>query len=491
MSYNPAIEEMLVKEDELVKRALQIIDQNAQGTCFVIDSQEKLVGVITDGDIRRGLISGKSLESKVYEMMQRNFTSLPLNTPIDIIQSKISGEIRHIPLVDENNKPVDYACYSRAHRIPVMTPLLNGNELAYVTECIKTGWISSQGSFVKKFEKNFGDFTGCGNSLAVSNGTVAIHLALEALGIGPGDEVIVPDITFAASINAVIYCGATPVIADVDSETWTISSNEIESLITPKTKGIMPVHLYGHPCDMDPIMEIARKHNLIVVEDCAEALGTLYKGKHVGTFGDAGTFSFFGNKTITTGEGGMVIFKDEKILNHATVLRDHGMSKNKRYWHEFIGFNYRLTNLQAAIGVAQLERLDEFIEAKRRIAKIYNEGLKEINGIIIPPEKNWAFNGYWLYTFLVNESKFGVSRDDLIDKMIKNGVETRPLFFPLHVMPPYEKFVRSGQKFPVSILLSQCGISLPSSVNIEEREQMEILNAIRAIHQTRKMNIQH
>ena len=488
MSYNPSIEEMLVKAKDSIKTGLKVIDHNAQGTCFVVNEEKKLVGVVTDGDIRRALISGKNLEDSISEIMEKDFTSLPIETPIDLIQSKISEKIRHIPLVDGNNVPVDYACYSRAHRIPVMTPLLNGNELAYVTECIKTGWISSQGSFVKKFEKNFGEYTGCKNALAVSNGTVAIHLALEALGVGPGDEIIVPDITFAASINAVIYCGATPVIADVDPETWTLSANEIESLITPKTKGIMPVHLYGHPCDMDPIMELAKKHNLLVIEDCAEALGTLYKGKHVGTFGDAGTFSFFGNKTITTGEGGMILFRDEKTANHATVLRDHGMSKTKRYWHEFIGFNYRLTNLQAAIGVAQMERLSDFVNAKRNIASIYDNGLKKLDGITIPPNKDWAYNGYWLYTFLVDEH-FGVSRNELIDKMMKNGVETRPLFFPLHVMPPYQKYIRSGQKFPVSERLSKYGISLPSSVNIEASEQAKILDFIQGIYATRKLKI--
>lgn len=488
MNHNPTIREMLVEVGSSVRDALRVIDSNAQGTAFVVTNNQRLIGLLTDGDIRRALLSGCSLEDKVDSIMIKDFTSLPISTPVDVIQSKISSKIRHIPLVDENNVPVDYACYSRAHRIPVMTPLLSGNELAYVTECITTGWISSQGAFVKKFEKNFSDFTDCPNALAVSNGTVAIHLALASLGIGPGDEVIVPDITFAASINAVIYCGATPVLVDVDPETWTISVAEIKKYLTSKTKAIMPVHLYGHPCDMDPIMEIARTNNLFVVEDCAEALGTHYKGKHVGTFGDAATFSFFGNKTITTGEGGMVLFRTSSTLELATVLRDHGMSKSKRYWHEHVGFNYRLTNLQAAIGVAQLERLNEFIDAKRNIASVYNLGLSKFEGVTLPPEKDWAFNGYWLYTFLVDE-RFGVSRDELIDKMMKNGVETRPMFFPLHDMPPYQKYILTNQHFPVSEKLSKQGISLPSSVNIEKREQEEVLQAVSAIYTTRKLNV--
>jgi perosamine synthetase len=488
MSYNPTIAEMLVPESSTIKETLRIIDHNAQGTAFVVDKQNKITGVITDGDIRRALLSGKALEAGISDIMERKFTSLSVNTPVDVIQSKLSDKIRHIPLVDENNVPVDYACYSRAHRIPVMTPLLNGNELKYVTECITTGWISSQGAFVKKFEKNFADYTTSSHALAVSNGTVAIHLALEALGIGEGDEVIVPDITFAASINSVLYCGATPVMVDVDKETWTISVSEIEKAITSKTKAIMPVHLYGHPCHMDEIMKIAAKHKLFVVEDCAEALGTLYKGKHVGTFGDAGTFSFFGNKTITTGEGGMVLFKDEKVFEKAAVLRDHGMSKTKRYWHDHVGFNYRMTNIQAAIGVAQMERLQEFVSAKRKIAGIYDEGLSKLEGVVIPPNKEWAFNGYWLYTFLVKEN-FGVGRDELIEKMMKNGVETRPLFFPLHVMPPYQQYVKSGQTFPVSDFISKYGISLPSSVNIEASEQENIIAFITGIYNTRKLKV--
>jgi perosamine synthetase len=488
MSYNPTIEEMLVIETSNLKEALKIIDKNAQGTVFVVGAKKNIVGILTDGDIRRALIAGNTLDTPVSFIMVKNFTSLSVTTPTDIIQSSLSDKIRHIPLFDENNCLVDYACYSRAHRIPVMTPLLNGNELKYVTECITTGWISSQGAFVKKFENLFGEFTGCKNTLAVSNGTVAIHLALEALGIGEGDEVIVPNITFAASINTVICARATPILVDVDKESWTISAVEIEKNITPKTKAIMPVHLYGHPCDMDAIMAIAKKHNLFVVEDCAEALGTLYKNKHVGTFGDAATFSFFGNKTITTGEGGMVLFRDEKILQHATVLRDHGMSKTKRYWHEFVGYNYRLTNVQAAIGVAQMERLVEFVAAKRKIASIYNQGLAKFEGAVIPPNKDWAFNSYWLYTFLVTDN-FGVERDELIEKMMKNGVETRPLFFPLHVMPPYAKYVKNGQTFPVSNFLSAHGISLPSSVNIEDAEQKNILQFIEAIYNTRRLNV--
>ncbi len=487
MSEPNAIAELLIRDDRTIRDALASIDRNAQGICFVVDGAGKLVGVITDGDIRRALIAGRTLDQPLADVMQRKFTALPVNTSVEHIQAKLNETVRHIPLLDEHGVPVDYASTRRAHRIQVMSPQLDGNELNYVTECLRTGWISSQGAFVKKFETQFAERCNMQHALAVSNGTVAIHLALVALGVGEGDEVIVPDLTFAASINTIIHAGATPVIADVDPITWTLDPAEVEKLITPRTKAIMPVHLYGHPCRMDELMAIAKKHKLFVVEDSAEALGALYKGQPVGSFGDAATFSFFGNKTITTGEGGMVLFRDAAIAERAIILRDHGMDKQKRYWHAMVGYNYRMTNVQAAIGVAQLERLDEFVQAKRNLAAVYNEGLKAIGDVTLPPEESWAVNGFWLYSCILGEG-FGMDRDELMEKMTRNGVETRPLFYPLHEMPPYVKYIRPGQRFEVSTRLSAAGISLPSSVMITREEQESVLSAMRSIHDTRKLH---
>lgn len=486
MSDSGAILDMLVRDDRTVRDALAVIDRNAQGICFVVDAANKLVGVVTDGDIRRALIAGRTLAEPLAGIMQRTFTALPVNTPAEHIQAKLNSTVRHIPLLDEHGVPVDYASLRRAHRIQVMSPQLDGNELDYVTECLRTGWISSQGAFVKRFETEFAQRCTMPHALAVSNGTVAIHLALVALGIGEGDEVIVPDLTFAASINTILHSGATPVIADVHPITWTLDPAEVERLITPRTKAIMPVHLYGHPCHMDELMAIAKKHGLLVIEDSAEALGALYKGRPVGSFGDASTFSFFGNKTITTGEGGMALFRDAMVADKAIVLRDHGMDKQKRYWHQHVGYNYRMTNIQAAIGVAQLERLDEFVKAKRDLAAVYNEGVKAIGNIAPPPEEAWAVNGYWLYSCLIGEG-FGMKRDELMEKMMKNGVETRPLFYPLHEMPPYVKYIRPGQSFDVSTRLSRAGISLPSSVTITREEQESVLGALRSIKKTRML----
>lgn len=472
------INELLIHSDKTIKDALAVIEKNAQGVCFVT-KKNHLIGVITDGDIRRSLINGKGLDTLVVDVMQKQFTSLPVNTPQAEVQKKLSSSIRHIPLVDENNIPVDYACFSRTHRTPIMQPLLNGNELAYVSDCINTGWISSQGAYVKRFEKEFAEYCSAQYAVAVSNGTVALHLALVALGIKEGDEVLVPDLTFAASINAIIYTGAIPVIVDVDKTTWTISLEDIEKNITPKTRAIMPVHLYGHPCHMDEIMAIAKKHNLLIIEDAAEAIGAKYKGQHVGTFGEAATFSFFGNKTITTGEGGMVFFKTKEAYETALVLRDHGMSKTKKYWHDMVGFNYRMTNLQAAIGCAQMERIDEFVTEKRKLAAFYNSILAEIGVFELPPQADWAINGYWLYTAVLKEN-CGITRDELMDKMLKNGVETRAVFFPLHEMPPYKNYPTKSN-FKNADYLSQQGISLPSSVNITESELVNIKQAFHTI----------
>ena len=330
MSNLPTIQSLLVHQNTSIKDALSIIDKNAQGIVFAIDDQSKLVGVLTDGDIRRALLRGISLNEPVSVGMQRKFVSRPVSTSSKDLILLLNDQIRHIPLVDENNIPVDYACPHRLHQIPIMEPSLTGNEIEYVTDCIKTNWISSQGMYVRKFESLFAEYCGYPYALAVSNGTVALHLALVALHIGPGDEVIVPDLTFVASINAILYTGATPVIVDIHIETWTIDPSEIEKKITSATKAIMPVHLYGHPCHMDEIMAIAKRHNLFVVEDCAEAIGSKYKNKIVGSFGEVSTFSFFGNKTITTGEGGMVLFRDKETHERAKKLRDHGMVPTKR-----------------------------------------------------------------------------------------------------------------------------------------------------------------
>jgi len=360
--------------------------------------------------------------------------------------------------------------------IPVAEPCLGKEELKNVIEAVKSGWISSKGKFIEEFEEKFVRYCGRKYGVATSNGTVALHLALKALGIGKGDEVIVPTLTFVATANAVTYCNAKPVFVDSHPEYWCINPDKIEEKITPRTKAIIPVHLYGHPCDMDLIMKIAEDHNLYVIEDAAEAHGAEYKGEKIGSFGDISCFSFYGNKIITTGEGGMCLTNNEELVEKMRILRDHGMNPNRRYWYDEIGFNYRMTNLQAAVGVAQLEKLDEFIEKKRKIAKMYEEGLNELeekNLITLHPEMKWAKSVYWMYSILIEDS-FGMNRDILMKELERKRIDTRPFFYPMHVLPPYQ----NNERFPIAEEISRKGINLPSGVGLKEEEIRKIVESL-------------
>jgi perosamine synthetase len=355
--------------------------------------------------------------------------------------------------------------------IPVAEPDIGEKEIEYVDDAVRSGWVSSHGKYIDEFEKEFSRFIGTEYGLTVSNGTTALHLALSALGIKSGDEVIVPDLTFISPINAVLYNNAIPVLCDIDKNNWCIDSKKIENLITNKTKAIIVVHLYGNSADMDEIMDIAKKHNLYVIEDTAESLGTTYKGKKLGSIGDIGCFSFYGNKTMTTGEGGFCTTNNKELYEKMLILRDHGMTSKKRYWHEFIGYNYRMTNLQAALGVAQLERIDYFIKRKHKIGSIYNERLK--NKVYLHPEGN-DYNGtYWLYSILMENEN---DRDNLMDFLYKNGIDTRRFFYPVHVMPPYKKYTK--EDYPVSTDISKRGINLPSGVKLNNNDVNYVCNKI-------------
>lgn len=480
------LENLIIDSSSSILEAMDLIDKNGLGICFVVKSR-KLEGILTDGDIRRVLLAKKSTDEIVLNVMQKKYISLKVGSDIKTIQEHLV-KTDYIPIIDEENNLVDFASRARFHQIPLTQPILNGNELEYITDCINTGWISSQGKYVNLFEKNFAEYTGGNNACAVSNGTVALHLALIALGIKPGDEVIVPNLTFAAPVNAIIYSGATPVLIDVNKNTMSMDVEELRNAVTEKTTAIIPVHLYGHPAPMREIMEIAKSNNLIVIEDCAEALGSFYDDRHVGTYGDAGTFSFFGNKTITTGEGGMIIIKDKLAFEHAKVLRDHGMAKDKKYWHEYIGFNYRMTNMQAAIGVAQMEVATKFVKAKQDLAAEYNKNLSVIKNLKFPGNFGNVINSYWLYTIVLPE-ELSDYRDKILDIMLKDGVEARPIFFPMSEMPPYQQYIDKRKEYTNSKYLSKSAISLPSGVNLTKHDIFRASNAfIKAIDQAKAVS---
>ena len=317
--------------------------------------------------------------------------------------------------------------------------------------------------YITMFENNFSKYCGRKYGVATSNGTTALHLALCALGIGPGDEVIVPDITFAATINAVLYTGATPVIVDVEREGWCIDPKLIIDAITSKTKAIIPVHIYGQPCDMQQIMNIANEHNIFVIEDCAEAHGAEYDGKKVGSFGIISCFSFFGNKVITTGEGGMCVTDSRELDEKMRVLRDHGMSKKQKYYHEVVGFNYRMTNMQAAIGAAQVEHLSEILQWREELEKSYREQLLGIDFIELQSiglKNRKKIN--WLFSILVKDEM----RDSILSRLKENGIDARPFFTPLSEMDIYKKY--ANKTYDVSEELSHRGINLPTTIEVTE-----------------------
>lgn len=367
--------------------------------------------------------------------------------------------------------------------IPVCEPLLDGNEERYVLDCLRSNWISSIGHYVNEFEKQFAAACGTTYGVSCSNGTTALHLALLALGIGPGDEVICPDLNLIAGTNMTILAGAKPVLVDADPDTWCIDPAQIEAKITPQTKAIMAVHLYGHPCDMLPILDIARRHDLYVIEDGAEAHGAEYHGRRVGGIGDIGCFSFYGNKILTTGEGGMVVTNQGWIAERAARLRDQSFEPD-RFKHFDIGYNYRLSNLQAAIGLAQVERLDAKIERKREIARRYSELLGGCEGLRLPVERPNCRNVYWMYGVVIDDA-FGTPRDAVRRRLAEQGIETRAFFHPMHAQPVYERggdarYPDVNGSYPVAEDLGRRGFYLPSSLGLTAEQITEVAEKLLA-----------
>lgn len=461
------IENMVSNKDDSLISIMKIINKNAMGIAFIIDENKKLCGTITDGDIRRALLNDYSLDTKVKIILSDNYVYALKDESYDSLMQKISNRIKIIPIVNEEHHIVDFFEYKQDVYFPVAIPNLNGNEFKYLTDAFMSTWISSSGEYIERFEKGFSKYSDCKHGVAVSNGTVALHLSLIVLGIGRDDEVIIPDLTFAATINTVLHANATPVIVDVEEDSWCIDPLEIEKAITSKTKAIIPVHLYGQACDMTSIMKIAKKYNLKVIEDCAEAHGAMYNGKKVGSFGDIGCFSFFGNKVITTGEGGMCTTNNLVLDEKMRVLRDHGMSKTKRYWHDVIGYNYRMTNLQAAIGLAQLERIEEIHKNRRKYENNYrnilNNGSFTFQKDLLNRDRIT-----WLVSLLLNET---LDKETYMTKLKKNGIDARPFFYPLSDMDIYKSY--SNAPTPVTHELSRRGLNLPTYESLKSLDEIK------------------
>jgi perosamine synthetase len=367
-------------------------------------------------------------------------------------------------------------------RIPVAAPDLSGNEEAYVGEAIRSSWISSTGPFVGRFEREFATACGTATALGVCNGTVALHLSLLALGVRPGDEVLVPALTYVATANAVRYVGGEPVFVDVDPATWCLDPAKLENAITRRTRGIIAVHLYGHPADMDAINRVAGIHGLWVVEDAAEAHFATYKGKPVGGLADIATFSFYGNKLITSGEGGAVTLSDPRIELRARTLRGQGVDPTRRYYFPVTGYNFRLTNVACAILCAQIERREAIVDRRRRMFATYRSGLDGIPGIGFQPVADWAMPAPWLFCITVDPYAYGRTRDELVTRLDAEGIETRPFFMPLNALPPFrEGAIGRGDAVPVAEGLSESGLNLPTFGGLTDEDQARVIDSVRAL----------
>lgn len=366
--------------------------------------------------------------------------------------------------------------------IPVSEPLLNGNERRYVNECLDSGWISSEGPFSRKFEEQFAKRVGRRHGIAVCNGSAALEAAVAALGIGPGDEVILPSFTIISCAAAVIRSGATPVLVDSDSNTWNLDPSNLESLVSPRTKAIMVVHIYGLPVDMDPVLTVAARHGLHIIEDAAEMHGQTYRDKPCGSFGSISTFSFYPNKNVTTGEGGMIVTDDEALAERCRGLRNLCFQPAKRFVHEELGWNMRMSNLNAALGLAQLERIDEFIARKRHIGAQYNMLLADIDGVQLPvPLTDYAENIYWVYGIVLEEG-LPVGVEEIMTRLADWGVETRPFFWPMHRQPVFCRMgMFAGITCAVAERLGRRGLYLPSGLTLCDEQIERVAKTFREV----------
>jgi perosamine synthetase len=464
-SEEPLSNAFVCRKSDNVFFAIEKCLDNGLGSCFVVEDDERLAGRITLAGIRAAILDGTALADPTLarHMVPAHLRNDP--SEHDVLQAIVdsAGHLTGIR-IDRSTQPIQLAKPDLSHR-----------EFRSLLDAFISSWISSRGPYVREFEQTFSSYVGTTHGVAVTNGTVALHLALVALGVGPGDEVIVPDLTFAATINAVIYCGATPVIIDVDADTGCMLAKDVAAAITPRTKAVVPVHLYGRPAEIEPIVKLAHEHGIFVVEDCAEAHGATYNGRMVGQFGDISCFSFYANKIVTTGEGGMCLTNSagyDQTLRH---LRDHGMSADRSYWHERVGYNYRLTNLQAAIGHSQLWRIEETLRRHEQIQAQYREALCGIPGVQFAQPMGSEYQPVvWLACVRVPAGR----RDALIAAAQEAHVEMRPFFHCLSTLPPYMQY---GRHCPNSRALSATGVNLPTSRDVDDAVIGRVADIFRSV----------
>lgn len=471
-------ERILVPPDATVREAIEAIDAGAIEIALVVDDQRGLIGTVSDGDVRRALLAGTSLDDRIDTVAHRE----PITAPEaakkeDLLRLMTERGIQQVPLM-AGGKVRDVAFMrDLLTRIPLSVPSLGEREALYLQQCIEERWVAGKGRFVREFEALFAEMHGMEDAVSLSSGTAALHLALLEAGVQPGDEVIVPALTFVASVNPVLYLGGTPVLVDVNPRTFTLDPGAFEAAITDRTRAVVVVHLFGHPVEMDPVIAIAHDHDVAIVEDATEALGSTYKGLLCGTLGDFAAFSFNGNKVITSGGGGMVLARDPERLAHIRHLSLQARVPGTfEYRHDELGFNYGLSNLQAAVGLAQLETLAERLAARRGIFDRYLQALDGQPGLRFTQEEPWARSNCWLMSVLIDDERYGRDRDRVMRDLDAVGIEARPFFAPLGRHPHLRQFAGDA---PVADRVHSQGLNIPSSADLDAAAQERVIAALR------------
>jgi perosamine synthetase len=481
---NEKIKSVILKKENTIKEAMEKINKTGLRIVFVEDDNKKLIGVATEGDIRRALLSGKNFDTPIKKIMTTNpIVALRGTPPTQLLEKMLQNTIQEIPIVDKTGKLVDVALLPELKSIPLSSPDITYKEVKIINQVLSTS-ILSLGPKIKEFEKKVANFIGTKYAVAVNSGTSGLHLCIRSLDIKEGDEVITTPFSFIASANCILFERAKPVFVDIDEKTLCIDPNKIEEKITKKTKAILPVHIFGHPCEMDKIMEIANKYSLAVIEDACEAFGSEYKGKKVGTFGNAAVFAFYPNKQITTGEGGVIVTDDEKIAKLCQSMRNQGRGEgNSWFQHIRLGYNYRMSEIEAALGIAQMERIKEILNKRERVAKFYNKRLSKIYGIKIPYIAPNVRMSWFVYVIRLDEKIFSREDRDIIIKELENrGINCRNYFPSIHLESFYvEEFGFKRGDFPISEKVSDSTIALPFYNNLTEKEVIYICDSLKDI----------
>jgi len=470
---NKRVASFLINEKDSIKKAMKYIDKSGWEIGLIVNKNKKLIGVATDGDIRRALLSGKNLKTPIKSIMKTDpIVASKKISPVELLEMMIEKGIHQIPIIDKNNTIVDIVLLSDLKNIPLSSPDITHKEVKIINQVLSTPFLSI-GPHVKTFEEKVANYIGTKHAISVNSGTSGLHLCIRSLNIKDNDEVITTPFSFIASANCILFERAKPVFVDIDENTLCIDPAKIEEKITKKTKAILPVHIFGHPCQMDKIMKIAKKHHLLVIEDACEAIGTEFDKKKVGSLGTVSVFAFYPNKQITTAEGGMILTNDKKIANLCQSMRNQGRDE-KGNWLSFkrLGYNYRMNELSAALGVAQIDRIEEILIKRQRVADLYNKRLKIINGIRIPFSDSRVKMSWFVYVIRLDSYRFSrKDRDKIIQRLKKKGINCKDYFSPIHLQPFYRKmFGYKRGDFPITEKVSDYTIALPFYNNLTEKE---------------------